>query len=95
MSERPWATWYSHRRWRRIRARQLAKEPLCRRCRELGRITPAEHVDHIEPHKGDRAKFWGGPFQSLCASHHSEKTALEEGKQVRPEVADDGTPDGW
>ena len=27
--------------------------------------------DHVEPHRGDVAKFHGGPFQSLCAFHHN------------------------
>ena len=92
---RHWVTWYSHRRWRRIRARQLAIEPLCRHCLERGEITPAEHVDHIEPHKGDRVKFWNGPFQSLCPTCHSVKTAQEEGKTVRRPVSTTGEPEDW
>lgn len=95
MAERPWATWYSHRRWRRIRARQLAKEPLCRHCLERGLITEATEVDHIEPHRGDRDKFWYGAKQSLCSTCHGSKTAKDEGKRFRSAVAEDGTPDGW
>lgn len=92
---RHWTGWYGNRRWRRLRRAQLAKEPLCRHCLERGIITAANEVDHIEPHKGDRAKFWAGPFQSLCKPCHSEKTAQEEGKRTKRSVGIDGTPDGW
>ena len=39
-------------------------------CQEQGLITPATVCDHIEPHRGDVAAFWRGPFQSLCKTHH-------------------------
>lgn len=65
------------RRWQKFRARFLAEHPFCVLCERIGITTPAEHVDHVEPHKGDPAKFWKGPFQALCASCHSKKT-LEE-----------------
>jgi len=93
--ERYWSHWYSHRRWRRIRASHLLKEPLCRHCLKEGRITEATEVDHIEPHKGDRLKFWTGERQSLCPTHHSEKTAREQGKRTRRAVDESGSPDGW
>ena len=63
-------------RWRRLRAQVLREEPLCRACLGVGRVAPATEVDHIVP----RSK--GGPddranLQSLCKSHHSEKTKRE------------------
>lgn len=90
-----WSAWYAHRRWRRIRKQQLQREPLCRHCLERGIVTPATEVDHIEPHKGDRHKFWHGETQALCESCHSRKTAQDEGKQIRPAVSITGAPDGW
>ncbi len=36
-------------RWRRCRSAVLAHEPLCRRCKEQGRVTAATEVHHIEP----------------------------------------------
>lgn len=70
---------YSHRRWRRIRADQLRREPLCRFCDSNGRVTEATVCDHIDPHRGDLAKFWAGPFQSLCKHcHDGEKQRLEK-----------------
>jgi hypothetical protein len=61
-----------------MRKAQLAKEPLCRYCQMLGRITPATVCDHITPHRGDLALFYAGPFQSLCATCHSAVKQAEE-----------------
>ena len=76
---------YSHLhrtpRWREIRDRQLKEEPLCRFCKQRGKIEEAKVCDHIEPHKGDMDKFWKGPFQSLCYHcHNSVKKLLEHGR---------------
>lgn len=70
---------YNTRLWKRISKRQLTKEPWCADCLKEGRYTPATQCDHIEPHRGDPEKFFKGPFQSLCHSHHSQKTANEIG----------------
>jgi 5-methylcytosine-specific restriction protein A len=71
---------YSTARWQRLRAAQLADEPLCRFCTEAGVVTAATVCDHTEPHRGDVDRFWAGPFQSLCAScHNSTKHSLEMG----------------
>lgn len=54
--------------------------PLCVGCLALGRIEPATLVDHIEPHKGNQAKFWdqAGNWQSSCDWHHNSiKKQLE------------------
>lgn len=66
--------------WRKLRASHLAGSPLCVHCERQGRTTPATVVDHIEPHKGDRAKFTDrANLQSLCARCHNRKTAREDG----------------
>jgi len=70
---------YNTRRWKRIRARQLTKEPWCADCLKQNIYTLATDCDHIEPHRGDPVKFFKGPFQSLCHSHHSQKTDIEIG----------------
>jgi 5-methylcytosine-specific restriction protein A len=62
-----------------MRIAQLAKEPWCAECLKLGEYTPATDVDHIERHNGDLKKFYSGKLQSLCHSHHSQKTAEEVG----------------
>ncbi|EQA96840.1 hypothetical protein V475_20370 [Sphingobium baderi LL03] len=82
--------WYKTARWQRLRARQLASEPLCAMCHP--RVTSATVCDHKEPHRGDEVKFWTGPFQSLCAScHNSDKQRIEKGGKPRPRIG----PDGW
>lgn len=65
--------------WKRIRARQLAKEPTCRLCRERGLLTPATHVDHIDGKAACAHDYREENLQSLCQSCHSAKTAQEDG----------------
>ena len=64
---------YGQQAWAKIRARQLSKQPLCARCQSEGKITAAEHVDHVFPHKRDPTKFRVNLFQSLCAACHTLK----------------------
>ena len=74
---REWQRLYNSQRWRKIRARQLRREPWCAECLRNGVHTPATDVDHITPHRGDVAAFYRGPFQSLCHQCHARKTARE------------------
>jgi 5-methylcytosine-specific restriction protein A len=69
---------YSTRRWQALRAEQLSREPLCCMCMAEGRVTSAVVCDHVEPHRGDVAKFWFGPFQSLCKRHHDSDKQRDE-----------------
>lgn len=67
-------------RWRAARARYLALHPLCVKCAAERYVKPATVVDHIKPHKGDPALFWDvSNWQSLCKTHHDQKTAREDG----------------
>lgn len=74
---REWQRLYDTRLWKHIRERQLAKEPWCAECLRANIYTPATDCDHIEPHRGDPARFFKGPFQSFCHSCHSKKTEQE------------------
>lgn len=75
---------YSSSRWRTLRAEQLSREPLCCMCiAEDGRAVAATVCDHVVPHRGDVAAFWGGPFQSLCAHHHNAAKQREENAAAR------------
>lgn len=74
-----WSHLYNNSRWRKLRLRQLSKDPLCKDCLNQGLVTEATVCDHIDPHKGDMAMFWEGPFQSLCKYHHDVKTITEDG----------------
>lgn len=82
---------YNTARWQKLRKDHLAQEPLCRMC--LPKVTAATVCDHIEPHRGDIAKFWAGPFQSLCTHHHSsDKQRIEKGGKARQTFGEDGWP---
>lgn len=82
-------------RWMVARHYYLMVHPLCVQCAKEQRVTAAEVVDHIVPHRlkealdsGDeaqitkaRALFWDseGNWQSLCKFHHDMKTATQDG----------------
>lgn len=90
---------YSTKGWRVLRSRQLSLEPLCRLCREAGRTVPARVVDHVVPHRGDRAKFFdAGNLQSLCKTCHdsikqrAEKSGLLIGCTPEGEPLDRAHP---
>lgn len=79
--------------WKRLRERHLYNEPLCRFCQKAGRIVPAEAVDHIKPHRGDKTLFHDpNNLQSLCAVHHSASKQLEEKRGYSNEIGLDGRP---
>ena len=55
----------------------LKKNPLCAKCRENGKLTPATIVDHIIPHRGDMKLFWDKRnWQPLCKDCHDHKTGM-------------------
>ena len=69
-------------RWQQARLRFLGKHPLCIHClaEKPQRVVKATEVDHIVPHRGNDTLFWDvGNWQPLCKSHHSAKTARENG----------------
>lgn len=70
-------------RWRNYRVRFLREHALCE-CPECDagrkRVTPAEVVDHIIPHRGDERLFWDPKnHQALSKRCHDRKTAREDG----------------
>ncbi len=66
-------------RWQQERKAFLARNPLCTTCEEVhGRITAATEVDHVIPHKGDKALFWDRMnWAPICRDCHQAKTARE------------------
>ena len=62
--------------WRRVRLRQLRRDPTCRICRTVGRYRLATEVDHIT-RRQDGGSDEPENLQSLCKSCHSRKTMLE------------------
>ncbi len=73
----------SHKRygraWRKVRKRQLARQPLCEMCMRQGRMTPADQVHHVKPLSkgGTNAP---SNLMSVCAPCHSGITAREGGR---------------
>lgn len=67
---------YSYK-WQQARKGWLAKNPLCVECKKAGRVKEATVVDHIIPHRGDKALFWDSErnWASLCGPCHTAKTA--------------------
>jgi len=63
--------------WRTVRDEYIAANPHCAVCG-----APAKHVDHVKSRKQGGEDSWGN-LQSLCATHHSEKT-MEENINPNP-----------
>lgn len=59
------------RPWAKAAEGHRRNSPLCIGCLAAGLVVAAELVDHVEPHKGDTAKFWDtSMWQSSCRWHH-------------------------
>lgn len=62
-------------RWRTASKRYLKSNPLCVHCIKENKMVKATVVDHIVPHRGDKALFWDeSNWQSLCKRCHDVKT---------------------
>ena len=70
---------YKGEAWRARRAEQLAAHPECIVC---GR--KATHADHVLPVAEGGVD---GPLQSMCASHHREKTLAESHEGMKRAAA--------
>lgn len=68
---------YKTAAWQQRRREQLRRFPLCAYCERDGRVTAANTVDHVVPHRGD-LRLFAGALQSLCASCHSSRKQQEE-----------------
>ncbi len=67
---------YNHD-WQKARLEWLHYHPACAMCG-----APATLVDHIEPHRGDKQKFWDWRnWQSLCAPCHNRAKQRQERSQ--------------
>ncbi|RXG91577.1 HNH endonuclease [Bradyrhizobium zhanjiangense] len=87
-----WAHFYGTAFWQRRRRQQLLAHPLCRFCADDGLVTPATHVDHVEPHRGDWDLFCLGELQSLCSHCHNSRKQQMEARGFDVMVDDDGWP---
>ena len=72
-------------KWDLARKDFLIAHPLCVMCARAGIATPATVVDHIKPHRGDRALFWNrANWQPLCAHCHNSHKQRQERAEVLP-----------
>jgi len=86
---------YDLRAWKRVRALQLRREPLCRMClAEDHRTVPAVDVDHIKPIADGGEPLDPTNLRSLCHSHHARVThAAQHGREPAPKgCTADGMP---
>lgn len=83
---------YKTKQWQAIRKDYLQRNPLCVMCQQDGRIAQATVVDHIEPHRGDLVKFYNGPFQGLCKTHHDSTKQRQEKSGYQPGGDELGRP---
>lgn len=57
--------------WDRSSVAYRFSHPLCLGCSAADLTTPTAVCDHIEPHEGDRIKFWDEDnWQPACGWHH-------------------------
>jgi 5-methylcytosine-specific restriction enzyme A len=86
--KRPWHTgrgfkqkkdnFYNNQPWRKLRKRKLINDPLCEQCKQEGRTTAANTVDHIRPRR-----WWPdleleySNLRSNCTKCHNRKSAKE------------------
>lgn len=69
---------YSSKAWQVLRRQVLEENGY--RCQWPGCAARAHAVDHIEPHDNDNGRFFDrNNLQTLCAVHHSRKTAKYDG----------------
>jgi len=87
------ADWpYNTAVWTRLRKAHLAIEPLYRHCTSMGRLTPANHVDHVVPISAGGDPFPGHDgLASLCTPCHSAKTAARQVQCEPPSPGEDAT----
>lgn len=76
----PWRAWYKTAEWRRLREIVLHRDVYtCRLCQRICSHKGEAVVDHIIPHRGDRAKFVQlSNLQVLCAPCHNGRKQSEE-----------------
>lgn len=85
---------YKSARWRKGRLAHLAREPLCRICRQRGVLNDGSLtaggepqtdprrrflvVDHIVPHRGDMVLFWDAMNWQTLCPDHHDITKQRE-----------------
>ncbi|SNZ21708.1 HNH endonuclease [Cohaesibacter gelatinilyticus] len=92
-SRTQWQSLYKTKRWKTERKQFLEQNPLCVRCHERGKVTPATVVDHIKAHKGNLDLFWDwGNWQGLCQADHNSWKQSIEARGYSTQIGPDGFP---
>jgi 5-methylcytosine-specific restriction protein A len=79
----------SGRKGQRIRARILARDPICVLCKQAGRVAVSSEVDHVLPlSKG--GTYDDDNMMGLCGPCHKAKTTSEA--SGKPRIGIDGVP---
>ena len=68
------------RAWKRIRDRYITAHPLCERCSQDGRLTPAQEIHHIKP-LANGGTHDEGNLMALCSACHSGITLTENNRR--------------
>ena len=72
-TQKPWEAWLKSPTWKAIKRHRLMQEPNCRHCAQEGCSAIATNVGHVDPHRGQWARFIHYEnTQSLCARHHKQ-----------------------
>ncbi len=84
---------YKTAAWQKARKAQLQREPLCRYCKDEGKIVAATVCNHKVPHKGNWQLFIDPKnHESSCAPHHDSLIqSYERTGRMKPAIG----PDGW
>lgn len=79
---------YSRTKWIKLRNFVLDQYPLCSLCKEVGKVTPAEIVDHIKAIDGeDDPLFYElSNLRSLCMWHHRQVTRRDNSKYSKENI---------
>ena len=77
-----------------MRAKHIANENVCQFCLANGRTNAVDLVvDHIEPHRGDRNKFYDPHnLQTLCKQCHDSRKRMKDVSGYDPQIGVDGWP---
>ena len=68
---------YQRSVWKQARGAHLQSEPLCRTCRETGKLVSGSIVDHVVAIADGGAELDDSNLQTLCTSCHNKKTGRE------------------
>ncbi|MGL4528197.1 MAG: HNH endonuclease [Aestuariivirga sp.] len=82
----PHRAWYNTAEWKRLRIATFTRDLfVCALCKRIEGKSAWLVCDHVEPHKGDRAKFFDpANLQTLCKPcHDSEKQKQERAAGLR------------